>query len=322
MASKRLKITLPDGNEYTVSVEEINEDITSHITGLAANIYEYTGQEIKPTVLTDGSVVLNSDYTVTYSDNTAIGTGTVTVTGINIYKGSQCVFNFTIEAKNIRNHVNGLERSQYYYTGEEIKPTVLTDGTVTETTDYTITYKNNTDVGEGTVTVTGTNDYTGEITYTFGIVRDSIAYHVLGLEATEYTYTGEPITPELITDGTITKTTDYTVEYTDNTNVGTATVTVTGAGKYTGSTVLTFEIKEVESDDENPEVVPPTDNGESTDETTPDAVSENTEETTPEVDTDTTTDDSSDKTTETASETPDDTSQYTPTEDSSETPSE
>ena len=36
--------------------------------------------------------------------------------------------------------------------------------------------------------------------------------------------------------------TDYTVAYSKNTNAGTATVTVTGKGKYTGSKVTSFTI--------------------------------------------------------------------------------
>jgi hypothetical protein len=40
----------------------------------------------------------------------------------------------------------------------------------------------------------------------------------------------------------LTEGTDYTVAYTDNTNVGTATVTVTGKGNYTGTKTATFTI--------------------------------------------------------------------------------
>ena len=36
--------------------------------------------------------------------------------------------------------------------------------------------------------------------------------------------------------------TDYTVTYADNTNAGTATVTITGTGNYAGDTEVTFEI--------------------------------------------------------------------------------
>ncbi|MCD8050543.1 MAG: S8 family serine peptidase [Clostridiales bacterium] len=42
---------------------------------------------------------------------------------------------------------------------------------------------------------------------------------------------------------TLTKGTDYTVAYSDNINIGTATVTVTGKGAYTGSVTTTFSIR-------------------------------------------------------------------------------
>ena len=61
----------------------------------------------------------------------------------------------------------------------------------------------------------------------------------------EYFYTNFPITPEVnVTwNGTrLTKDTDYTVGYTNNTNAGTATVTVSGKGNYTGTKTGSFTI--------------------------------------------------------------------------------
>ena len=57
-------------------------------------------------------------------------------------------------------------------------------------------------------------------------------------------YTGSAIEPTVtVTDSeALVLNTDYTVSYTDNTNVGTATVTVTGMGSYTGTQTKTFAI--------------------------------------------------------------------------------
>lgn len=58
-------------------------------------------------------------------------------------------------------------------------------------------------------------------------------------------YTGEAIEPTAtVTDGTKTlvKDTDYTVEYADNTDIGTATVTVTGTGDCVGEQEVEFDI--------------------------------------------------------------------------------
>lgn len=62
------------------------------------------------------------------------------------------------------------------------------------------------------------------------------------------TYTGAAIQPTVtLTDGetTLTLGTDYTVAYSNNTNAGTATVTVTGKGNYAGTATATFTIRGV-----------------------------------------------------------------------------
>lgn len=61
-----------------------------------------------------------------------------------------------------------------------------------------------------------------------------------------YTYNGQAIQPEFIVqyDGAVlTRGTDYTVTFSQNVNAGTATITVTGMDKYTGTVVKTFTIQ-------------------------------------------------------------------------------
>ena len=60
-----------------------------------------------------------------------------------------------------------------------------------------------------------------------------------------FIYTGSPITPDVTVtwNGTqLIKDTNYTLAYENHTNVGTATVTVTGTGNYTGTANQTFTI--------------------------------------------------------------------------------
>ena len=64
-----------------------------------------------------------------------------------------------------------------------------------------------------------------------------------------HAYTGSPITPEVtvkLGQTTLVKDTDYTVAYTNNTNVGKATVTITGKGNYTGTKTAEFDITKAE----------------------------------------------------------------------------
>ncbi|MGN1132205.1 MAG: hypothetical protein ACI4RL_04825, partial [Ruminococcus sp.] len=59
------------------------------------------------------------------------------------------------------------------------------------------------------------------------------------------TYTGKPITQNIsakLGDKTLKNGTDYTVSYKNNINAGTATITVTGIGNYSGTVSKTFKI--------------------------------------------------------------------------------
>ena len=76
---------------------------------------------------------------------------------------------------------------------------------------------------------------------------DISAAEVTGIS--DMTYTGKPLTPAPAVQMTVNGTavtldpeTDFTVSYTNNTNNGTATVTITGTGKFTGTVTKTFAI--------------------------------------------------------------------------------
>ncbi len=65
------------------------------------------------------------------------------------------------------------------------------------------------------------------------------------LSSTSYTYSGSAKTPTVAVkygSKTLTKGTHYTVSYSDNTNIGTGYVTITGIGNYTGTILKNFTI--------------------------------------------------------------------------------
>ena len=133
------------------------------------------------------------------------------------------------------------------YTGEAVTPDLtVKDGTteLVKDTDYKVTFADNTEIGKATANVIGIGDYVGKVTKTFEIIGSDISNATIGgLE--DVIYTGEAFTPAVtvtLNGNTLTKDTDYTVEYTNNTNAGTATVTVTGTGIYTGTVKKTFKI--------------------------------------------------------------------------------
>ena len=231
---------------FTISAKSISSTTVT----LGTTSYTYDGTAKKPSVtVKDGTKTLTSgaDYTVTYSNNTNAGTATVTITGKGNYKGTASK-TFTINAKSISSTTVTLGATSYTYDGTAKKPSVTAkDGstTLTNGTDYTVTYYNNTNVGTATVTVTGKGNYTGTASKTFTINAKSISSTTVTLGTTSYTYDGTAKKPSVtVKDGTKTLTsgTDYTVSYSNNTNAGTATVTVAGKGNYTGTVSKNFTI--------------------------------------------------------------------------------
>ena len=128
------------------------------------------------------------------------------------------------------------------------KPTVmLGDMTLTEGTDYTLSYANNVNVGTATVTLlTGENveNFKGTKQAAFTIVPASLSSaSVTGLST--QIYTGKFLTPKptvTLAGKTLREGTDYTLTYKNNLEPGTATVTVTGKGNYAGTKAATFKI--------------------------------------------------------------------------------
>ena len=100
---------------------------------------------------------------------------------------------------------------------------------------YQVTYK----VGENN------ENYTGEVTYTFTISQKNVTKDMIGAIAAQE-YTGSAITPELVVkDGGVALIlgTDFDLKYDNNTNAGTATLTITGKGNYKGTADKTFTIE-------------------------------------------------------------------------------
>lgn len=125
--------------------------------------FTYSGAELKPTVRVyinrgvqaDEQLIENTDYTVTYSDNINAGTATATITGIGAYSGSKNV-TFTIEPKKISSPTFDGLKPEYTYTGQKVEPEfALMDGeTVIPSSEYEVSYSDNTEVGTATITIT------------------------------------------------------------------------------------------------------------------------------------------------------------------------
>ena len=139
-----------------------------------------------------------------------------------------------------------LSTSTYAYDGKAKKPgvTVKINGkTLKNGTDYTVSYSNNTKVGTAKVTITGKGNYTGSVSKTYSIKNNFKKATISGISIKSYT--GKNITQSFTVKyngKTLKKGTDYTVSYSSNKNIGTATVKVTGKGSYAGTITKTFKI--------------------------------------------------------------------------------
>ena len=143
--------------------------------------------------------------------------------------------------------------SSYTYRGRAIKPTVtvkdVSGKKLTQGTDYTVSYSNNTNVGTATIAVTGKGKYTGSIKKTFKVkaLDLSSSYAKISIPYSSYTYSGSAIKPKVTVkfkDGDVIPTSDYTLTYSNNIKVGTATITIRGRGSnVTGTYKKTFVVK-------------------------------------------------------------------------------
>ena len=172
------------------------------------------------------SFVLFSSPAFAQTDMTG-ATVTLTPTGYD-YNGSQC-----------RPKVSGIRKGHKSY------------NSLVEGVDYDLSYTDNVNAGEATATLTFKGNYTGKATKTFTINPKDLSREesvVLVLDVTEVVYEGSEQTPsasdmyydeKLIVSGT-----DYDLTYKNNTNPGTATVTATFKGNFTGEKTASFTIKD------------------------------------------------------------------------------
>ena len=139
-----------------------------------------------------------------------------------------------------------LSTSTYAYDGKAKTPSVnvkVNGKTLKKDTDYTVSYSNNTKVGTAKVTITGKGNYTGSVSKTYSIKNNFKKATVSGISTKAFT--GKNITQSITVKyngKTLKKGTDYTVSYSNNKSIGTATVKITGKGSYTGTITKTFKI--------------------------------------------------------------------------------
>ena len=228
--------------------------ITASLSNASGIVYD--GTQKKPAVVVRAGTVTvpSSAYTVTYSNNINAGKATAVVKGS--YNGTPFnkTLTFTIKAKELN------ASNTKVTNGTEI--VVACDGKkITKGKDYNISVSSS---GRNeSVSVIGIGNFIGTYDTTIPIntpepaasakaitdvkVVQAILYTNEGAFPQPATYAnGLAIKPDVTVKSgstTLKRDTDFTVSYSNNVNVGTAKVTVTGKGKYKGTITKTFTIE-------------------------------------------------------------------------------
>ena len=251
------KVTVTGTGNYKDSAY-INFAITpKNISGMTFNVepqtMTYNGTAQKPNVSvadSDKTLVKDTDYTVSVSNNINAGTANISFKGKNNYTGT-VKKTFVISPKSVKTLTIKLSSTQYTYDGKPKLPTVtITDGTETlsQDTDYTISYKNNTNAGTASVIITGTGNYNSTVTKSFTIAsqtQQELNGRMVTINPSNFVYDHKVHRPYVkVIDGktTLKEETDYTISYTGTVNAGQGNVIVKGIGKYTGTVTKTFTI--------------------------------------------------------------------------------
>lgn len=248
---------------YKIDNHKISDTTKKSIAACSITPVFSDGEFVKLIVIDNGkTLVQNTDYTYTVTktgetekDGVTTVSYEITVYGIGAYISSCTATGTTQKNNKIVLNFSDYAVGDKEYTGRQITPDpifIIKDKNGKETTlkkdvDYTISYGANTAIGflAGNFTVTGIGKYTGTTYVRFSIVPAKIS-EIKG-DNIEVAYTGKAVTPFndkiRLSDGrAVLYGVDYTVEYTNNINIGTATAVINFKGNYQGSVTKKFNI--------------------------------------------------------------------------------
>ena len=242
-------------------------NIQSANVSVSTNSYVFDNTAKKPsvTVKIGGKALKNgSDYTVSYLNNTKVGTATVRITGKGDYTGT-ITRNFTInpakqQIQKLETRYKGLYidwAQKGSATGYDVEYSVNANMNgaasrhLTANKPDTLTISGLTGDKTYYVRVRSYTNRNGKVYY--GAWSDVKSIKTANNDITKVTvsgistkaFTGKAITQNVTVKvgNTVLKNgTDYTVSYSNNKKVGNATVKITGKGKYGGVITKTFKI--------------------------------------------------------------------------------
>lgn len=170
-----VNVTIEGKRNVTGSVKESYRIVQLKVLFPTGKNYSYTGSRIRPAIqIIDGTSTLTEgrDYSLSYMNNTNVGTGYIYVKGAETYSGTGRT-SFYIAPASLSScsaHVNG---TSFTYTGQPLSPGVsVTYGSrgLVQGRDYSVTYSNNINIGTAKALIKGQGNYTGSLGGTYEIV--------------------------------------------------------------------------------------------------------------------------------------------------------
>ncbi|MBR3607224.1 MAG: hypothetical protein IKL51_06590, partial [Lachnospiraceae bacterium] len=247
--TKYFEILPKDLNDMGITIDE----------GLLIKAATKKVQKLVPTIK-DGKKTLRSktDFILTYPMESTegayqkAGQYRIIVTGKGNYKGTR-----TLQMRLVGDEATLITKASVKnvvtkpYSGNAIQQEpVITVGktTLIKGQDYKLLYDNNVEIGTATMQIVGCGAYAGTKTVTFKITGTAIskAFIASGLENREYS--GEEHRPQPVilksktSNQALVAGKDYLLSYSKNKEVGTANITITGIGAYTGTIKKSFKI--------------------------------------------------------------------------------
>ena len=237
---------------------------------LKENSFSYNGKPVTPDfdVVIDGKVINPAYYTGSFTNNINAGTATLTVTGDGDHYSGKASVNFTIAPVDASKLTGVIATKEYKGYSLEIPADeiylTLDGNKIDVDSNFTRTFGENLNIGEGTVTLTPKNgNFTGSKTLTFQICGEMLKTETKSgfnfADKNGFAITGNNIkfsydgtaqtfaktTLDNKTGKTLTEGTDYEIKYVDNvygqkgTNGQYAVVLAIAKGKYGGDLTQT-----------------------------------------------------------------------------------
>jgi hypothetical protein len=245
-------------NDKTVEVTStftISKIPLSDVTFEGLTDKTYTGAALEQDLVADykgTTITKDCSYVVTYENNTAVGTATVKIVGIDKFEGERTL-TFSIDKIKMSDLEIG-ELEDAIYTGSEIIPDLdisyAGDLADFEQPTYTVTIENNIDVGTARVIIAGDGNFEGEVVRTFKITPARLTESMFE-QLADTVYNGLEHIQEIIGEGVagepLVEGEHYTdVKWFNNMNASSddakAGVSFSGTGNYEGDVTLGFSI--------------------------------------------------------------------------------